>query len=85
MCAQATQTLWAGRIVKKSRNPGMAATSAVPMPARRSQKDASAQNARVVLRKALVLSSEHLTARGYLRTRREHGIQISQLNAENDG
>ena len=28
---------------------------------------------------------EHLTAKGYLRTGREHAIPISQLNAENDG
>jgi hypothetical protein len=31
------------------------------------------------------LLSEHLTARGYLRKVGEHGIPISQLNAENDG
>jgi hypothetical protein len=31
------------------------------------------------------LLSEHLTARGYLRRGAEHGIPISQLNAENDG
>jgi hypothetical protein len=31
------------------------------------------------------LLSEHLTAKGYLRTGREHAIPISQLNAENDG
>jgi hypothetical protein len=31
------------------------------------------------------LLSEHLTARGYLRMAGEHGIPISQLNAENDG
>jgi len=31
------------------------------------------------------LLSDHLTANGYLRTSRDHGIPISQLNAENDG
>jgi hypothetical protein len=31
------------------------------------------------------LLSDHLTANGYLRPLSDHGIPVSQLNAENDG
>ena len=31
------------------------------------------------------LLSDHLSAKGYLRTPGDHGIPVSQLNAENDG
>ena len=46
---------------------------------------AARDNARSLAKFIEKLVSDHLSAKGYLRTPGDHGIPVSQLNAENDG